>query len=270
MSSAEHQIFLLILFVSLVIGLIIILFVGALLYNARVRKEKEVEKLKAVIDTIDSERNRIAEDLHDEIGPVIGSVKLRLSTLETAGLTDSMQENLHSVRQEIDRVNEGLRQTVNELSSDRVKRLGLVNCVESFRRPLTQNRGIALHFEHDPIALSWKDGAETDLYRIISELVHNSMKHAVSCSEVRIILNVDDETLSLFYSDNGRTKEQPSRSGFGITNIRNRVKRLGGFLDECTDFSNGAWYYLRFDQRSLFQPHATPSDRKGPEPDHRR
>ncbi len=270
MSEAENQIFLLILFVSLVIGLVLILFVGALLYNARMRKEKEIEKLQAVIDTIDSERNRIAEDLHDEVGPVIGSVRLRLSTLELANLSEPMQENLQLIRKEMDRVNEGLRQTVNELSSERVKKLGLVNCVESFRRPLEQDRGIKLHFEYDPLGKAWKEGVESDLYRIISELMHNSIKHAKNCTDIRIILNLDENSLGLFYSDNGRSREQVTKGGLGLNSIRNRVKRLGGMLDECVDFSNGAWYYLRLDTRSLFQPHASSLHRKGTEPDHRR
>ena len=51
-----------------------------MIFNVKIKKQKEIEKLNAVIATQENERKRIGEDMHDEMGPMLAVIKLQINT----------------------------------------------------------------------------------------------------------------------------------------------------------------------------------------------
>ena len=83
MDAQQTKIYTAIIIAALVIGSILIYFIVSLIQQQRKNSRLFKEKIKAEITTLENERSRVSADLHDELGPLLFSVKFKLSGLET-------------------------------------------------------------------------------------------------------------------------------------------------------------------------------------------
>ena len=76
------------------------------------------------------------------------------------------------------------------------------------------------------------DGVEVILYRVICELINNSLKHA-ACSSINLSLSQNGTELALDYTDDGRgfNPQAMMDCGMGLSNISSRINSLGGVFD---------------------------------------
>src|SRR4030095_7257445 len=82
--------------VALGFVLLLAFFIIVMFRNIKIRKQSEIEKLNAVILTEENERSRIAEDMHDEIGPMLSAIKLQINAF---GSSQSKQELAEAIAQ---------------------------------------------------------------------------------------------------------------------------------------------------------------------------
>ena len=129
MLQEENEFILVIFAICGVISFIFLLFFASIINNSRLRKAKEVEKLHAVLYSIDIERDRIAEDLHDEIGPMLSAIKLRAGTINPDLKKSGEAENLGQIGLLIDEVISSIRGTVSQLSSTTLSKLGFIEAL---------------------------------------------------------------------------------------------------------------------------------------------
>jgi len=198
-------------------------------FQVRMRKEKEI--LKAVFETQELERNRIAEDLHDDIGGKLSALKLHNELLLSESLPQPALSLVNKNAGQIDVIVKDIRKIVRNQSSQYLLRNGLngeVHTLFSNYCNLTQSQ---LEISIEAVPENLLPEFQVALFRILQELLHNSMKHsAATVVNLRAVAATD--YLEIYFADNGNGFPEANyeSTGMGQNNIRTRAKLFKGEL----------------------------------------
>ena len=243
------QIFLTSSIIILILVMGIVLFV--LYYQRRLLKQRDdMEEMKeahqlslqeANLESQEREQQRIASDLHDGLGALLSTVKMRM--LRASKLGDPDYNN--STADILDEGIQSLRQIAHELSPANLERLGLVPAIEVRCEQLEKAGDIRFTINSSGMQERLPAKPELALYRIILELINNTLKHAYA-SEVQIELIKTTEMLSLLYKDNGRGFDVKNvATGIGLLNLQSRVNVLKGTFNIESAPGNGATFSIQ-------------------------
>ncbi|MEO7578937.1 MAG: sensor histidine kinase [Massilia sp.] len=181
----------------------------------------------------DTERQRIARDIHDDLGQNLLALKIELGLLQA----DPGQNNLATTRMvgrmsgNLDLTIKSLRAIINDLRPLALED-GLQTAIESHLHEFTRINNIRHHLEADPHAFRAVPdrGIDATLYRILQESLSNVVRHA-QATEVKIALTCNADQLMLKVQDNGvGMAAPPSGNGCGLVSMEDRVTALGGKL----------------------------------------
>ncbi len=196
-------------------------------------KEIENRILSAVIETEEKERSRFAKDLHDGLGPLLSTIKLYAHELNTDDLDPKERtEYLSYMLELLDEAIANTRNISNNITPQMLSNYGLIKSVESFCQKINASHKLQIHFTAVGVPEPLPKTLELTLFRVIIELINNTLKHAFA-SEIEIEIAYKDPRLQLTYADNGIgfDLEQALRkgsSGIGLVNILNRIKSMSG------------------------------------------
>jgi signal transduction histidine kinase len=175
----------------------------------------------------ESERSRIGRDIHDQLGGLLVSIKLTISNLKLRFIDQALHRELDRVRVIVDSSINQLHQVVHDLVPPTITTDNFKDHVIERIRLFEENSGI--HFDlHTTFDRALPKSVLVHLYRIICELINNSVQHA-QCTSINIDCSLQQHRLVLFYTDNGQgfQKEKPTH-GNGLHNIEKRVSLLKG------------------------------------------
>ena len=207
-----------------------IAFVASFFYFRIKRKEILKQKLiEAVVETEACERKRIARDLHDGLGPVISAINLYFQAY-----LDAEDEDKEPIGNKMQLVISGAIDEVSRISHNISPHVlvnhGLITALSNFIAPMMNSGKTKVEFTSDSSG-RFEMNKELSVYRCITELLNNTMKHA-GASQINIDIKSTEKVLHVYYSDNGKGFD-PSllrTEGMGLSNIRNRVETFGGKL----------------------------------------
>lgn len=197
------------------------------------RKYMEQDILKAVIKAEEKERERISKEIHDGLGPLLSTIKLYIGEFKAEDNTQKEQEELFRQASElIDEAISNTRSISNTLTPRIIKDFGLVKAVESFCKKINQTNAINIKFETTDIKENFEETLEILIYRIITELINNTIKHA-KANKIEIYLEKFDDVLQMTYLDDGIgfDKEKvlsEASGGIGLKNIISRLHSVNG------------------------------------------
>ena len=190
------------------------------------RTNSEKRLLSAVIQGEEKARQSIAGDLHDGIGPLLSSIKMLVSSSECDKKTCEV----------IDEAIVSLREISNHLSPHLLKNYGLTKALDTFAQQLLMATDIKFVMSSEIGDKRYFYDIEITVYRIVAELLNNSVKHAES-SLVSLKIFEMGESVVVEYSDNGKGFDvgafcsKEGLCGMGLENICSRVKSMGGVFD---------------------------------------
>jgi len=190
------------------------------------RKQNETRVLSAILKTEENERQHFGKELHDGLGPLLSSVKMAIS----ASRNDN-KKVLDNSEKLIDESITTLKDISNKLSPHVLINFGLFKAVKSFINKLQkiENPTITLNSNIENKRFSYN--IEVVLYRIICELISNTLKHA-DAHNVYVDLLADEKSISLKYIDDGIgfdvKQVENDLIGMGYSNIKSRIKSLNG------------------------------------------
>jgi len=225
-------------------GTILIILFVFLFYQNKARKDKIIAQQKirqledekkllaarSIVDGQEEERKRIANELHDGLGVLLSTAKIQFSAIK-----DKNPENqplIDKATKLIEQAAGDVRKISHNMMPGLLTRFGLFEAVEDLFENLNDGDAMSaeLRFNGAPCRLA--ENQEIMLYRIVQEMVNNSLKHA-EASKVFLGFDVMAKMLKVNYSDNGKgfdpEKIRISKS-LGLTSIHSRVKFLGGEL----------------------------------------
>jgi signal transduction histidine kinase len=234
-----------------IIGLILAFFLYSIIRQQKRYRLLAQAKINAEITTLENERKRIASDLHDEVGPLLSAVKLQINHLE--GMNEAQQGLIERSSGYIDDVIKKMREISNDLLPNILVRRGLEVAVESFLEKLqsgttTQIECSIILSKRLPLDL------EVNIYRIIQEITHNTLKHA-QASRFRIELTEHNGFVRLATADNGvgfkADVYNRSESGLGLLNLQSRSDVMGGEFNCSTSPGKGTRYLFDIPLQTL-------------------
>ena len=220
-------------------------FVMLMRYHRASARHNEV-LLRAMVETEERERRRIAEDMHDGLGQLLAGLKMQVGALyryKNPGLDGEIQE----LKSTLDEGMAELRRIVRNLVPRRIEHDGLVAALSDMCDHLTRSQaGVNVRFLTDGATTRLHLPLETNVYRIAQELVNNAVKHA-HASTVQVCLRMNESECHLTVDDNGTGFDPSSaRGGHGLQNLRNRTRLLRGHLTFTQDGSPGTHATLVF------------------------
>ena len=200
------------------------------------RRLSERRILNTVLRTEEKERQRFSKDLHDGLGPLLSSAKMSLSALSTATAANPRDsEILSNANYVIDEAIRAVREISVNLSPHILNDFGLARAISNFINRLP-HASVKIRYTTNLHTERFDTDVEVILYRIVCELINNTLKHA-HATEITLSLQKAGEMICIDYCDNGQgfVMHLIEDKGMGITNIRSRVSSLKG---ECTLQSN--------------------------------
>ncbi len=203
----------------------------------RNRAEKRV--INAIINTEENERKRFAKDLHDGLGPILSTVKMSLSALNTRIRDDSGIVILNNTNHLVNEAISTIKDISSTLSPHVLSNFGLASAISTFTTKINQTKAVEIDFKSNMENQRLENEKEVVIYRAVCELINNSILHS-GASRIEIELNKHEKFVTLQFSDNGRgfdtsTLSKEDLKGMGLSNIETRVKAEEGvFILEST------------------------------------
>ena len=205
---------------------------GLIITLRDISERKLIEKriLDAVIKTEENERERFAKNLHDDLGPLLSSIKLYINSLKVSNEKEKQEFIIDQLNDVVKEAITTTKDVSNDLSPHILINYGLVSAIESFLNKVPAN--IQTEFKTDLTTERYSNTIENSFYRIIKELINNSLKHA-NAEKIHIELQELGQHLSLSYYDDGigfnlDKVENGRHTGMGLSNIISRAKSLDG------------------------------------------
>src|SRR5262245_32560309 len=194
------------------------------------RSYRRIRELGArLIKAQDTERSRIARELHDDISQQVSALAIDLARLRGTG--DHESERLADTAfQRADHVASSLRDLAHQLHPARLRLLGLVGSVEGLRKELSHS-GIPITFTHENVPTVSPD-LTVCLFRVIQETLQNALKYS-NAHEVTVHLSGRPDGLTLLIADDGIGFDVDAAwgNGLGLVSVRERVEAVGGSVE---------------------------------------
>lgn len=205
---------------------------------ANILKEQELVAIDAMISGQEKERQRIADELHDDLGALMTAVKMHFSAIKsnhTADLVDKTAEL-------IDEASSKVRSIAHAKNTGVIAKDGLLKAVKKMAERLSVNNQIVIEVYDHGLDERLENSLELSIFRIIQELMNNIIKHA-NASQATIHLTNHVNCLNIMVEDNGKgfNPNQITKytSGMGLVNIEKRVEHLDGNLTIESQPQNG-------------------------------
>ena len=200
--------------------------------KARLEKEHlQRDFLHRVMAGQESERKRIARELHDQTGQALASVMVDLKMLENAKSESETSQSIGRLRKATTEEMEAIHDLAVALRPSVLDDLGLVPAVEMLVRGFINRQGIAVELTIIGFAEKRADACtETCVYRIIQEALSNVARHA-KATAVSVLLEWRGEKIRGVIEDNGLgfTPERiDSKAKLGVLGMRERTQLLQG------------------------------------------
>ncbi|MFP4489524.1 MAG: sensor histidine kinase [Bacteroidales bacterium] len=198
----------------------------------RARAERRV--LHAIINTEENERKRFAKDLHDDLGPLLSTVKMSVTAMAARATDPVDKEIINNTSHVVNEAIATIKDISNTLSPHVLTNFGLESAINSFIKRVSSARDIKFTFNSNVGKRRLNSDIEAVIYRSVCELINNSFKHA-DASKISIELNIHGNFIILQYNDDGKGFDASilgsrDNMGMGLSNIQTRVKSVNGIF----------------------------------------
>jgi two-component system NarL family sensor kinase len=187
------------------------------------------ESRRHLVEAREEERRRIRRDLHDELGPTLASVAMRIEQARAAPDASGATAALEGVPERMREAVRSVRSLVEGLRPAALDELGLAAAIRQQASRFAGNRlTVDLAVDDDLGELS--AAVDAAAYRIVSEALTNVVRHA-EATTCEVVLRRDGSVLQVEVSDDGRGLAPAPEAGVGLRSMRERAAEVGGW---CT------------------------------------
>ncbi|WP_299216965.1 ATP-binding protein [uncultured Dokdonia sp.] len=239
---------------QVMIILIAVIIIGAILilyYRSKkllAEKEKEIEAIDARNDEKDKQRQRIAGELHDNLGSLIIAIQQCFDNLKVRkDRFQQEEESLISKTQEL--INEAYLKVRNmaHLEDSASQNSGYwVDVIKDFAAIMNESNQLSVEVQSHGTINIVNISIENDLRRMTTELITNAVKHS-KASEVSIDITADENSITIIVEDDGvgldKTKLEKQK-GLGLNSIEKKIEELKGKLTIDSAANKGTTFII--------------------------
>ncbi len=230
---------------------LIILIISIYLYNKKLAKQREInhqqnlkeiqqrEELnitKAILESEERERERIARDLHDGLGGMLAGIKINFSAWSSTHLETDQHEGFNKILHQLDNSVNELRHVARNLMPESLLNFGLETALNDLCEFYTR-KDLEIEFQSLNINKDLPLSIQKNIYRIIQELLANAVKHS-EATNILLQCSQSDENFMITIEDNGKGFDEniyKTSKSMGIRNLKNRVDYLKGKMEINSD-----------------------------------
>jgi len=210
--------------------------------------QQQVISMQSMVNGQETERSRIAKDLHDGLGGLFSTIKMYFSTLQHE--QDSLKENtLFGKSYElIDTAAEEVRRIAHNMMPEVLAKLGLIPAVQDMCGNISAGKLVQVKLQSYGMEQRLNAATEIILYRIVQELLNNIIKHA-RATEAIVQFNRDAERLMVTVEDNGigfNLQQADDNKHTGLEIIKSRVHYLHGTISIDSQEKIGTTVMMEF------------------------
>ncbi|WP_353780204.1 tetratricopeptide repeat protein [Winogradskyella sp. 3972H.M.0a.05] len=210
------------------------------------KREHQIKTLETLIEGEEKERLRIAKELHDGVNGDLSAIKFKLISLQ-----EMNNRVINEAVEMIDKSCQQVRAISHNLIPPSLESFSLIEATEMFCQNMDNSYDIKIdfHFIGDSITLKKKE--EVNIFRIVQELVTNSIKHS-EASEINVQISHRDHSIFIIVEDDGKgfDVEKSESRGIGLKNIQSRAEFLNAELDVISN-DKGTSFTIEIDTQKL-------------------
>jgi len=212
--------------------------------NLTLIKEQELTTINAMVDGQEKERKRIAEDLHDNLGSVLATLKIHFENLKMNREKKKInQETLFDKTENlIDEAYLKVRRIAHAKNAGVIANQGLLVSIQMMAEKISSADKIKIEVVDFGLDKRLENSLEITVFRIIQELLTNIMKHA-EAKNATINISLYDNNLNIIIEDNGKgfdINKVNLKDGMGISSIKTRVLHLKGTFEVDSTINKGS------------------------------
>jgi len=233
---------------------------GFLALARDITEKKNANKvfMRAMVQAVEKERSRFADDLHDSIGQELSSLKMLLSHILSKAVECKAVEysDMSMILDLIDSTVRSLRDTCYNLMPSSLLTKGLRTAMIELKNRL--NGDFELEFAMDPNIDHLPKDLQVDLFRITQEFISNSARHA-EAENIRMFLSEEGGAFHLRLEDDGKGFDpvMVERRGRGLYTMQSRVDNINGDLEFRSTPGQGTRLDIYFNTSS-YEDYETP------------
>ncbi len=209
--------------------------------SSQVIHNYELQKLRTstMLETIEMERKRISQDLHDGIGQLLTGIKLKLETLEY--ITDISHPLLTESQDLLMRAGNELRMIIRDLHPQELEKFGLISSIENLLSRTFNNTRIEVNYD-TRFNGTLSETQSITIYRIIQEAVTNIAKHS-KCTRCSVKIMGNETKLDISIEDNGIGFDinAVNSKGHGLNNFNQRAQLINGKCEINSQIGKGTF-----------------------------
>ncbi len=200
-----------------------------------------------LLATQENERQRIALEIHDELGQNLAVLKLQVSALAKRLRKDQghLKADFTKMLGFIDYIIEEMRRISRDLSPSIVQDLKLCRSLKWMLHDFNEHNGVPISHKMIDIDTLFDAKEQVIIYRIFQEALNNIRKHA-QARHVKVTINKEDNQVRIAIEDDGKgfdldevSRRHAAERGLGIASLEERARMLGGTLDLRTEKGKG-------------------------------
>ncbi len=205
----------------------------------------KISSMQSMLEGQEKERERVAKDLHDSLGGLLSTIKLQFDSVRAKREDIADIKEYKKANSLLDTAVEEIRTISQNMQPGALSKLGLIPAITDMINRFDNEKYPDIDFQFYDIPKSLAPTVALSIYRIVQELLHNSIKHA-KASEILIQLNKDGDELVLQYEDDGVGFDPKNirSKGMGLSNIQSRVHYMKGNLEVDTVLGEGTSYLI--------------------------
>ena len=186
-----------------------------------------------LIDAQETERARLARELHDDLSQSLALLSIRLEALGRESVEpDSVKKQVGELTSQIQQLSSDVHRMSHELHPAKLGQLGLESALRGFCREIATTHGFTVDFAAANIPRLLPNDISLCLYRVTQESLQNVAKHS-GASFADVSISMENDEISLVISDNGcgfDPQSPKAMESLGLTSMRERMRLVNGSL----------------------------------------
>ncbi|MEE8540678.1 MAG: sensor histidine kinase, partial [Desulfobacterales bacterium] len=225
-------------------------FLGGAVENTQLaqtirRHREELKGLTAkLFHSQETERRRIARELHDEVGQALTGINFTLETVEkvAANQPERIKTHIQEIRKQINRTYQEMRRLSHRLHPALLSDLGLEPALDAYLENISEHSGLRIDFKMMGFEKRVDPDLESVLYRLSQEALTNTLKHA-GATQFKLSIIKSYPNIIFLAQDDGIGFEAERLMGtapaLGLLSMRERAAMLGGKFSLRTSKGTG-------------------------------
>ena len=212
--------------------------------------EKQLAATAAVLKGEEQERTRLAKDLHDGLGGMLSGIKYSFESIKgNMIMTTDNQQVFERSMDMLDSSIKEMRRVAHNMMPESLLKFGLDTALKDFCNHINKTGAVQIDYLSLGLAnASINQTVAITIYRIVQELINNTLKHA-KAETVIVQITKTEHQLTITVEDDGEgfdTLILKKSQGMGWTNILHRVEFLKGNLNVDSEYSKGTSVHIEF------------------------